>query len=320
MSEIFDNAITSIALGIEDFETGTDERMLSAARNYYAGLLLLAKECLVRAAPKADAMEVIGAKFKPKPDGSGGVEHEVEGYATVDLHKLKARFKDFGLAWPNADINKLQRFRNDLEHYHLKEPMTALSEAIASSFPMVVDFFNILNEDPQTNLAGVWDTILEKREAFEKVQEKCLDSLENVAWPAEVSHLDRMACPNCQSSLLGQLDPDNKDHEHVIGKCYQCGEEISFEKFMEMVVASSYEVDAYIRAKEGLNPSIADCPECNASAYVETGEISLCFVCGESVAGECIRCGAGIDVNEYNSEYPGLCSYCAYMAEKMMRE
>lgn len=320
MSEIFDNAITSIVLGIEDFETGTDERMLSAARNYYAGLLLLAKECLVRAAPKADAMEIIGAKFKPKPDGDGGVEHEVEGYATVDLNQLKARFKDFGLPWPKADINKLQRFRNDLEHYHLKEPVSALSEAIASSFPMVVDFFSILDEDPQTELASVWGTILEQREAFEKVQKKCFDSLENVDWPAEVSNLDRMACPNCGSSLVGQSDPDNESREQVVGKCYQCGEEIDFEKMMEMVVAASYEDDAYIRAKQGLSSTIADCPECGAPAYVETGEVSVCFVCGESVSGECARCGNGIDVNEYNSDYPGLCSYCAYVSEKTMRD
>lgn len=103
-------------------------------------------------------------------------------------------------------------------------------------------------------------------------------------------------------------------------KCYQCGEEINFEKTMEMVVAASYEADAYIRAKEGLNSSISDCPECGAPAYVETGEVSVCFVCGESVAGECARCGNGIDVNEYNSDHPGLCSYCAHMSEKIMRE
>lgn len=146
MSEIFVNAITSIKLGIEDFQTGDDDRMLSAARNYYAGLLLLAKECLVNAVPEADAMEVIGAKFKPVPDGHGGVDHVVMGYTTVDLAQLKTRFKDFGLAWPDANITNLQRFRNDLEHHHLKEPASALSEAIASSFPMVVDFFKILTK------------------------------------------------------------------------------------------------------------------------------------------------------------------------------
>ena len=320
LSEIFENAITSIVLGIEDFEMGSDARMLSAARNYYAGLLLLAKECLVRAAPKANAMEVIGAKFKPKPDGAGGVDHAVVGYTTVDLAQLKERFKDFKLPWPDADIEKLQRFRNDLEHYHLKEPVSALGEAIASSFPMVVDFFGILGEDPQSHLADVWDTILERRAAFEKVQKQCLDSLERVDWPAPVSDLDRMACPNCGSSLIGQADPGNEDREHVVGKCFQCGDEIGFETMMEMVVEASYEVDAYIRAKEGMNSSIADCPECGVSAYVETGEISVCFACGESVSGECVRCGAGIDVNEYNFEYPNLCSYCAHMSEKVMRE
>lgn len=109
MSEIFDNAISSITLGIEDFRTGTDRRMLSAARNYYAGLLLLAKECLLRAAPDADAMDVIGTNFKPKPDGAGGVLYEVQGYNTIDLGQLQNRFKDFGLPWPNADIKKLQK-------------------------------------------------------------------------------------------------------------------------------------------------------------------------------------------------------------------
>jgi len=166
----------------------------------------------------------------------------------------------------------------------------------------------------------VWDTILEQRDAFEKVQKQCLANLEGVDWPAEVSDLDRMACPECGSSLIGQADPENEDREHVVGKCYQCGEEIDFEKTMEMVVAASYEVHAYILAKEGMNSPIADCPECGAPAYVESGEASVCFVCGESIAGECARCGAGIDVNEYNPDYPGLCSYCAYMSEKVMRE
>lgn len=320
MSEIFDNAITSIVLGIEDFETGTEARMLSAARNYYAGLLLLAKECLVRAAPEADAMEVIGAKFRPKPDGDGGVDHEVVGYTTVDLTQLKARFRDFKLPWPDADINKLQRFRNELEHYHLKEPVSALGEAIASSFPMVVDFFDILGEDPHSDLADVWDTILAQHDAFEKVQKLCLASLESVGWPAVTSDLGRMACPNCGSSLIGQSDPSNDDHEQVVGKCHQCGHEIDFEEMMEMVVAASYEIDAYTLAKEGMDSPIAECPLCSATAYVDNGEVSICFACGETIASDCDHCGTRIDANEYNHDHPELCSYCAYKWEKVMRE
>jgi len=320
MSEIFENAVTSIVLGIEDFQNGSDARMLSAARNYYAGLLLLAKECLVSAAPEADAMEIIGAKFKPIPDGEGGVEHVVMGYTTVDLGQLQSRFKDFGLPWPDVNIKKLQQFRNNLEHYHLKEPASALSEAIASSFPMIVDFFAILEEDPQEYLADVWETIVSERATFQKVQATCLASWEGMEWPASVKNLDRMACPACQSSLIGQRHSGNIDHEVADGKCFQCGEEIEHEKLMEMVVLTSYDMDSYIMAKEGLNPAIACCPECGTEAYVETGEVSVCFSCGESVAGECSRCSADIDVNEYSPDHPELCSYCAHMWEKVMRE
>jgi len=212
--------------------------MLSAARNYYAGLLLLAKECLVRAAPEAKAIEVIGTNFKPVSDGAGGVVFKPEGDKTVDLQQIQQRFKDFGLPWPKVDIKKLQRLRNDLEHHHLKEPVSALSEAIASSFPMIVDFLVILGEEPQEHLGQVWTTILEQKEAFEKVQQSCLNGLEMVDWPAAVSDMDRMSCPNCGSSLIGQADPENKDHQHVVGKCYQCGKEIDFEKMVVMVVGA----------------------------------------------------------------------------------
>lgn len=320
MSEIFENAVTSITLGIEDFETGTDERMLSAARNYYAGLLLLAKECLVNAAPDADAMDIIGARFKPVPDGHGGIEHVVQGYTTIDLAQLKERFKDFKLPWPDANIKQLQQFRNNLEHYHLKEPASALGEAIAASFPMIVDFFKILGEDPQEYLADVWDTIIAERATFEKVRESCLVSWEGVEWPALVKDLDKMSCPSCKSSLVGQADAANTDHENIEGKCFQCGHEIDREALMVMVVTASYEIDAYLMAKDGLNSAIATCPHCAAEAYVETGETSVCFSCGESVAGECERCGTRVDVHEYNYDYEGLCSYCAHMAEKYMRD
>lgn len=274
----------------------------------------------MRAAPGAEAIEVIGTNFKPVSDGAGGVEYKPEGYKTVDLQQIQQRFKDFGLHWPKVDIKKLQRLRNDLEHHHLKEPVSALSEAIASSFPMIVDFLVILGEEPQEHLGQVWTTILEQKDAFEKVQKSCLKSLEPITWPADVSHLDRMSCPYCGSSLIGQAEPENSDHEHVIGKCYQCGEEIPFDEMMELVASATYEADAYIAAKEGLNRVISTCPECGVTAYVENEEVSICFACGESIAGECTRCSATIDVNEYSPDHPDLCSYCAHMYDKMMRE
>jgi hypothetical protein len=74
MNGLFDNAVKSIQLGVEDYQANNPKRSLSAARNLYAGILLLAKEVLTRTAPNSDPKYVIGARYKPIPDGEGGVE------------------------------------------------------------------------------------------------------------------------------------------------------------------------------------------------------------------------------------------------------
>ncbi|WP_249734961.1 hypothetical protein [Bradyrhizobium sp. sGM-13] len=78
MDSLFDNTIRSIQLGIEDSEANAPKRALSAVRNFYAGTLLLAKEVLVRAAPKAKIKDVLGMQFKPLP-GKGGVAGNAGG-------------------------------------------------------------------------------------------------------------------------------------------------------------------------------------------------------------------------------------------------
>jgi len=321
MSVIFKNAVTSIRLGIEDFETDDDDRMMSAARNYYAGLLLLAKECLVAAAPTADAMTVVGAKFKPIPNNSGGVDHVVNGYATVDLGTLKKRFKDFNLTWPDADISKLQEYRNNLEHYHLAAPVAALRAAIASSFPMIVDFFEILNKNPQLYLSTVWDVMVAERETFVKLQLQCDATWAPVVWPAPVSAIDQMSCPNCQSSLIEQHYFKNTDHSDVYGRCVQCDEHIDHAKMMTMIVQASYEVGRRA-AMEGEESPICDCPECGEGAYldmfIDEKTSGVCFACGAKVENECSRCHERIPIVEYIDGE--LCGYCNHAFDKIMAE
>ena len=87
-----------------------------------------------------------------------------------------------------------------------------------------------------------------------------------------------------------------------------------------MVVQASYEIDAHLMVKEGMDLPVRHCPECSAEAYVEDGETSLCFCCGESIAGECSRCSNTLDLNDYSPDHSNLCSYCAHQLEKVMRE
>jgi len=102
---LFNNAISSIKMGVEDYECGASERYISAVRNLYAGILLLAKEAIVRAAPNADPKALIGARLTPVPDGNGGAIFQPENKHTADYVQICRRAKDFGLPLDSSDLN-----------------------------------------------------------------------------------------------------------------------------------------------------------------------------------------------------------------------
>ena len=164
MSELFQNAIISIKLGVEDYQTGNDDRIISAVRNYYSGLLLLAKECLVKATPGVDPMIAISSKLEPVPDGNCGINYKVIGNTTINCPETIKRLKKFypNQNWASNNLEALQKLRNEVEHYHLKEPTNKLRQVMESSFSIVEVFFKILNKDPEDYLSDVWDTILLK--------------------------------------------------------------------------------------------------------------------------------------------------------------
>src|SRR5947207_17638 len=104
MNSLFDNAIQSIQIGIEDYEANEPKRALSAVRNFYAGTLLLAKEVLVRAVPKAKIKDVLGTQFRPVPDGKGGIELSPSN-RTVDFNEIGERFAAFKLKIDRSALN-----------------------------------------------------------------------------------------------------------------------------------------------------------------------------------------------------------------------
>lgn len=58
MDTLLNNAISSIQIGIEDYESEDERRVLSAVRNLTAGILLLFKEKLSELSP-GDSNEVL---------------------------------------------------------------------------------------------------------------------------------------------------------------------------------------------------------------------------------------------------------------------
>lgn len=95
--ELLDNAIESIQVGVEDYQSGTRPRLLSAVRNIHAGILLLYKEALRRMSAAGSNEALMMARIVPSKDSSGKVVFIGEGKKTVDSQQIKDRFETLGI-------------------------------------------------------------------------------------------------------------------------------------------------------------------------------------------------------------------------------
>lgn len=322
MSSLFANAVASIRMGVEDFQQQDHDRDISAVRNFYAGVLLLAKEALVRAAPGADPNVVIGAKLKPIPDGRGGIAMEQIGHTTVDFQQIGDRARDFGIAIDHSALKSLNKIRNAMEHHYTSESAAAIRAAISKGFPVVASLFRQLDEDPLALLGNAWTVMLETKDLYDQELQAARKTLADVAWHSPSVAGAGLRCPSCQSELIEQVDGDNEAQDCIEFRCRTCGAKPEAGDVIEQALDDLYASSAYVRYKEAMEDGpLYQCPACDRHTLVE-GE-DCCANCSEPLdyRSECFRCGTGIGIQDYlDGLDEGLCSYCAYVAEKVMRE
>lgn len=323
MSKLFENAIVSIQLGVEDYQSNDPKRAISAVRNFYAGVLLLAKETLVRAVPDADVDvdDLIAARYKPIPDGQGGVDYVPDGGSTIDFVTIGRRFKDFRLAIDQKALDELNRIRNDVEHLFTQKPREAVREAIANAFPVVVQLFEHIDEAPGDHLGDAWPLMLEAKSLYERERKSCRDSFSKVAWVSGTLADADLLCPECDSKLIRQREQENTEQRNMELVCRACGAEPDTETTIvgSLIDALSYET--HIRAKDaGEDGPIFHCTECGNDSYVDFE--GACAVCGHEYGQpNCYRCGTSIPISEIiYVEHDGLCGYCSHQLDKLMRE
>ena len=315
---LFENAIHSIKFGIEDFQNDDSARAISAIRNFYAGILLLAKEVLVRKAPVADPKNVIGVRFNPVPDGSGGVKYESSGHRTIDFNDIPKRFKDFKLAIDGSALSALKdlnRIRNNIEHYYSEKPHDAMREAIAKAFTVVTQLFRALDLEPSESLGDSWEVMLNENIVYQQEIDNCWKSFEKVQWRSAALADVKFRCPHCESDLIEQVDPENGSQDDLRCRCRQCGSEDipeeAIDQAIEEALQTHFEHDIYIAKTDGIEPPVHTCPECGRETYLLTEYENLCVLC-ELVLGECRCCGNSLTPTSASFEDPELCSYCVY--------
>jgi predicted RNA-binding Zn-ribbon protein involved in translation (DUF1610 family) len=314
MNSLFDNAIQSIQLGIEDYEANDPKRPLSAVRNFYAGVLLLAKEVLVRAAPNANPKDVVGATYKPVLDGEGGINF-VSGTRTVDFHGIGERFKDFGLKIDQASLKDLSRIRNDMEHLYTEANRESVREAIAKAFPVVVDLFRQIDEEPLECLGDSWTVMLNVKALYERELKQCTETFDGVDWKSDALSEAARPCPKCGSHLVYRLDQTRSESGFADAQCRQCGEKIDAITLMETALEAHFEYERYSAAKDGGEDPLGMCPECTTKTYVIFNEENRCTNCFLSLE-ECDRCHEPLTPNNVSDDSSSLCGYCSNLFSK----
>lgn len=319
MNSLLDNAAISIQLGVEDFESDDERRVLSAIRNVYAGVLLLCKEVLRGLSPP-DSNDVLIKKRKVAQKAADGTVRFVGvGKATVDRMEIETYFKELGL---QLDWNRLKRIgdlRNEIEHYYLTQPVALLREAISDAFMLIQQLLrDHLDEQPIEVLGQeCWQVLLETSTVLEQERTRCRKSLEKVEWACDElgKAVDKLRCTSCGSALVAQVDPANTKQGHLALRCEHCGTDLETEDLLETALGEEMDWDCHRAIKDGDDPPLEHCPECDRDSYLRYED--RCVLCEFSLHGaECVRCYARISLEEYQTGSGSLCSYCQHLLDK----
>ena len=92
MSPLLNNAVLSIQLGLEDFSSEDERRIISAVRNLYSGVLLLSKEVLRRLSPSGSNDLLIRKAKKVLKNNEGNVRRVRDGKKTIGRMEIEATF------------------------------------------------------------------------------------------------------------------------------------------------------------------------------------------------------------------------------------
>jgi len=315
MSLLLKNAISSIKIGLDDYNSDDDQRLLSSVRNLHAGILLLYKEALLSLSPNDSNEVLIKKEIIPKRDINGNIIFIGDGKNTVDTSQIRKRFKNLGINTDWKRFEKINEIRNNIEHYYSKLQRDTIKDVISNTFIIIRNFIQYeLQKDPMTALGiDCWNTLLSVSEVFEKEKSDCRSKIEQIDWKSDCLNgaISELNCNSCGSPLL--MPVSSESHiEDIRLICRSCGETESSDKVIERGLANFFSYEQYLAMTDGNDIPLIQCPYCCAEAYIV--EENKCAWCGESCEHTCQRCGCEILPQELNES--SFCSYCLHIMNK----
>lgn len=279
---ILQNAVDSIAIGLEDFESEDKRRLLSATRNIFAGILLLFKHKLSELSPPGSDEVLIKDKVVPRWNKKGEVFWQGKGKKTVDVRNIEERFESLDIKVDWEIIYKIRNYRNNIEHYYENQEKNAIQKIISDSFIVISDFItNYLDGEPAEVLGqDYYKILLDTNEVYEKEKRKCINQIFLLKYPHESipEILSFYSCDNCGSDLITPTG-HKKSLENKYFKCKACGQVHSYSKALEASLMEYFIDEFHIDHYEGSGDPIISCLPCGHYTYIVHEEI--CFFCGD---------------------------------------
>lgn len=312
---ILQNAVDSIAIGLEDYSSEDPRRLISATRNIFAGILLLFKHKLSLLSPQGSDEVLIRQQVLPSRDLNGNLQWTGRGKKTVDVQQIKERFESLGIKIDWDRVDNINQHRNDIEHYYSTRSKDSVRKLISDCFVVIRDFIvDHLGGDPKEVLGDdAWEKLVEVAEVYEREKAGCESTMDSVDWESSTVHevLKEYECSKCGSGLIYIPNPKAScyDNEFV---CKSCGESWDYESIATEALESIADSYNYRPVKDGGEPEIVMCPNCSNETYIFSEEI--CGVCGETAEHRCNSCSNKIPASEIF--LGGLCSYCQHMLSK----
>ncbi len=311
---ILKNAIDSIAIGLEDYQSTDERRIVSSARNIFAGILLLFKHKLCELSPAGSDEVLIKQKVLPEIDATGAVRWIGKGKKTVDVQNIRDRFESLGISVDWKRLERINKYRNDIEHYYSNLNTQSVQQLISDSFLIIRDFISEhLNQDPQQLLgAEAWSVLIEVNEVYEKEKAECVEAIKSLEFFNDeiIVAFENYSCAECGSGLI-MPSRKNADAIEVEYKCRSCGKSLPYEDLAKLAVKEHFSHEVYLSYSDGGELPITDCPECDGIYLYNEG---ICSSCGYTAEHVCQRCGATIMPEELSTE--PFCGYCAHMMSK----
>jgi hypothetical protein len=307
------NAITSIRLGVEDFQRckdaakdgGDPGRALSAVRNLYSGILLLLKYRLYLMAPQSgDELIYKTEGFTPALSSSGEIRWRprLSKRVTIEVEDIKGRLNGLGISLNWSSLDALRNERNNIEHKHSDNAISTVSEFVAAVFPFLRDLVILeLNTTPASLLGGeTWAAMLANHELYQEERAKCLATWEGVLIPPKMRpYFEKMTCHNCGSALLSKTGDQHVD----AAICTVCDwEDAAMNMLEDTLLEALDDGDLYSD-----DCPVQECPACERKTFVVKD--AICYWCEtpQRYLG-CKACDTGLTLDQQDLE--GFCPDC----------